>query len=86
MTKENFSDSKKFIASIPAMSFEEAMGHLESILKKLENGSETLENSISFYEIGDALRSHCETKLAQAKMRIEKIIQKPNGEITTENV
>lgn len=81
---DHLSDTKKFISNIKNLSFEEAMAHLDTILKKLENGSETLESSISYYEIGDALKKHCEKKLSEAKLKIEKIIEKSDGQIDTE--
>ncbi len=67
---------------IKSLSFEKALEQLEKIVSKLESGSVDLEESIKFYERGEALRKHCETKLAEAEARIEKITLGANGKPT----
>jgi exodeoxyribonuclease VII small subunit len=59
--------------SIQALSFEEALKQLEHIVHKLETGEAGLEESLTLYATGDALRAHCESKLAAAQTRIEQI-------------
>lgn len=66
------------------LSFEAAMTELESIVKDLESGKVSLEKSIESYERGMALKSHCEAKLRDAQMKIEKIVVGPNGTLTTQ--
>ena len=63
------------------MSFEEALSELQTIVKKLESGEESLENSISAYQYGNELRSHCEKKLSEAKLKIEKVVKKEGDQI-----
>ncbi|MEO0411636.1 MAG: exodeoxyribonuclease VII small subunit [Pseudomonadota bacterium] len=58
---------------IDALSFEQAMAELESIVSKLEAGTVDLEDSISLYQRGDALKKHCQMKLDGARSKIEKI-------------
>ena len=70
--------------SLAQMSFESAMTELESIVKNLESGKMSLEESITSYERGMALKAHCETKLRDAQMKIEKIVVAPNGTLSTE--
>ena len=67
---------------ISAMNFEEALAELETIVAKLESGKVDLEESIKIYERGEALRKHCEAKLAEAEARIEKITLSPQGKPT----
>jgi exodeoxyribonuclease VII small subunit len=67
---------------IKTLSFEKALALLEEIVAKLEGGRVDLEESIKIYERGEALRKHCETKLAEAEARIEKITLGPNGKPT----
>ena len=67
---------------ISAMNFEKALAELETIVAKLESGKVDLEESIKIYERGEALRKHCETKLAEAEARIEKITLSPQGKPT----
>jgi exodeoxyribonuclease VII small subunit len=63
----------KTAENIEALSFEAAMKELEAIVSKLESGQGQLEEAITLYERGTALRQHCETKLREAQMKIEKI-------------
>ena len=58
---------------ISALSFEAALARLETIVHRLEAGDASLEDSIDIYTEGQALKAHCETKLAGATARIEKI-------------
>jgi exodeoxyribonuclease VII small subunit len=69
---------------IAAMNFEEAMVELETLVRKLEDGRLPLEDAITTYERGIALKGHCESKLKAAKMRVEKIVLQQNGPPTTE--
>ncbi|MCT4635747.1 MAG: exodeoxyribonuclease VII small subunit [Rickettsiales bacterium] len=69
---------------ITDLSFEEALAELEKIVAKLESGKESLETAINDYEYGNALREYCEKRLEEAKLKIEKIVRKEDGSITTE--
>ncbi len=66
-------------ADIAKLSFEAALKELETIISKLESGDVALEESIALYERGAALKAHCETTLAGAKERIEKIVIDQSG-------
>jgi len=69
-------------SDIATMNFEKALDELETIVAKLESGKVDLEESIKIYERGEALRKHCEAKLAEAEARIEKITLSPQGKPT----
>jgi exodeoxyribonuclease VII small subunit len=69
-------------ADIQSLSFEKALAALEDIVAKLEGGKVELEESIKFYERGEALRKHCEAKLKEAEARIEKLTLDPAGRPT----
>ena len=69
---------------IKDMSFEDAMGELESIVQKMESGSAKLEDSIQSYERGIALKQHCESKLREAQEKIEKITMSEDGSAKAE--
>ncbi|HJS13130.1 Exodeoxyribonuclease 7 small subunit [Sphingopyxis sp. LC81] len=60
-------------ADIASLSFEAAMGELETIVRRLESGDVSLEESVTLYERGHALRGHCEARLAAAQARIEQV-------------
>jgi exodeoxyribonuclease VII small subunit len=65
---------------IQAMSFEQALAELEQIVAKLESGQAPLDDSIKLYERGAGLKAHCEAKLREAQLRVEKIVQGMNGQ------
>jgi exodeoxyribonuclease VII small subunit len=64
---------------IAGMSFEDALAALEAIVKSLESGAGTLDDSISAYERGAALKRHCEAKLREAEAKVEKISLAADG-------
>jgi exodeoxyribonuclease VII small subunit len=66
-------------ADITKLSFEDALKELEEIVRALESGKGKLEDAITSYERGAALRAHCERKLAEAQARIEKIALGADG-------
>ncbi len=68
------------------MSFEEALQELEQTVRKIDNGQETLESSISAFERGTQLKLHCEQKLQEAKLKVEKIVKQSDGTISAEAV
>jgi exodeoxyribonuclease VII small subunit len=51
--------------------FEAAIGELESIVKKLEEGDLPLEQSLALYERGVQLSRFCHARLEEAERRIE---------------
>ncbi len=51
--------------------FEAAITELESIVKKLEDGDLTLEQSLELYERGVTLSRYCHGRLEEAERRIE---------------
>lgn len=65
------------------MTFEQALAELQEIVRKIESGQETLDAAIKYYERGNQLKTLCETKLKEAKLVVEKIIQKEDGSIAT---
>ena len=64
---------------IAAMPFEAALAELEQIVDQLEKGAVALDESISLYERGEALKKHCDELLKNAEMRIEKITLAADG-------
>ena len=67
------------LSDISNLTFEKALAELEAIVGKLERGDVPLEESIAMYSRGEVLRTHCETLLKQAEMRIEKIALGADG-------
>jgi exodeoxyribonuclease VII small subunit len=75
MAQNNNSD----VVKLP---FEQAVGELESIVKRLEEGKVPLEESVTIYERGEALKKRCEELLRQAEARVEKITLDASGKPT----
>ena len=69
---------------ITKLSFEDALGELETIVRDLESGSRKLDEAIDAYERGATLKKHCEGKLSEAQTRIDKISLSPDGTMQTE--
>lgn len=66
---------------INELSFEDALMQLENIVRELESGRIKLDDAVKAYERAVALKKLCETKLATAKLKIEKIEVASNGEL-----
>jgi exodeoxyribonuclease VII small subunit len=66
---------------IAALSFEDALKELETIVQQLERGQVKLDEAITAYERGALLKRHCEQKLAEAKMKVEKIVFSADGTV-----
>ncbi|MFO1081755.1 MAG: exodeoxyribonuclease VII small subunit [Reyranellaceae bacterium] len=69
---------------IAALSFEDALRELEGIVKQLEQGQVKLDEAITAYERGALLKKHCEQKLAEARMKVEKIVFSADGSVATQ--
>lgn len=65
-------------------SFEQAMAELEEIVKKLEKGELTLEDSINCFQRGVELTKYCSKKLDEAERSITMLIESENGIIEKE--
>ncbi len=69
---------------IASLSFEQALAELERIVGQLETGQAPLEDSISLYERGALLKTHCEARLETARLKVEKIVVGPAGAVASE--
>ncbi len=73
-------------APIAALSFEQALAELESVVTRLERNDVPLEESITLFARGAALRDHCEEKLKAAEARVTEITQGLDGAVRTRPV
>lgn len=80
MTEQN--EAEQLPADIQQMSFEQALEELEQIVRRLEAGQGTLDDAIGSYERGAQLKRHCESKLTQARARVDKISFAADGSAT----
>jgi len=61
--------------------FEEAFRKLESIVKKLEDGNLSLEESLKAFEEGVRLSRFCSKKLDEAEKKVEILLKDSNGRV-----
>lgn len=64
--------------------FENAMNELEEIVRRLESGELSLDESMKCYEKGMMLARQCSRKLDEAEKRIEQLVQGEDGTTATE--
>jgi exodeoxyribonuclease VII small subunit len=57
------------------INFEDALRELEEIVKKMENGDLTLDESLTLFEQGITLTRMCSSKLEHAKQKIEILVK-----------
>ena len=62
-------------------SFEDSFDRLEDILKQLNDGKISLDESLKVFEEADKLISDCNSKLNFAEQKVEKLIKNRNGEL-----
>ena len=55
------------------LSFEDALTELEGIVSSLERGEVSLDAAISAFERGTELKTLCQARLEEARMKVEKI-------------
>lgn len=67
-----------------SITYEQAVAELEEIVKKLEKGELTLDESISCFQRGVELTKYCSKKLDEAERSITMLIEGENGIIEKE--
>ena len=68
--------------AIEEMSFEEARAELERVVGQLERGDVPLEQSITLYERGAALKERCAKTLREAEEKVAKLTLDKDGQPT----
>ncbi len=58
----------------PAASYEEAREELIEVVRRLETGGITLEESLSLWERGEALATQCQEWLDGARQRLDAVM------------
>jgi len=58
---------------VAELSFEVAMDELDALVRKMEAGELSLDDSIAAYRRGAELARHCQSKLAAAEQEIKKL-------------
>ncbi|WP_425044947.1 exodeoxyribonuclease VII small subunit [Primorskyibacter sp. S87] len=65
---------------VEQMTFEQAMKELEDVVGQLERGDVALDQSISLYERGAALKKRCEEELKRAEEKVAAITLDADGQ------
>ena len=60
-------------ASLEKVTFEDALQELEGIVASLERGEVSLDDAIAAFERGTQLKSHCQARLEEARMKVEQL-------------
>jgi len=66
------------------MTIEQELKQLEEIAKQLESSELPLEEAIALFEQGMKLAGTIRTSLSEAKLRIEQVIEKTQGDFKLE--
>lgn len=77
---QNTEDQKQKFRAIEELSYEEARDELVEVVKILELGQMSLDESLNYWERGEELAAYCENYLDGAATRIEKALSKRTPE------
>ena len=70
------------MTAVEKLSFEEALGELESLVRRLEEGKCPLDEAVKTFERGIGLKNHCDTKLKNARLKVEQILENADGTVS----
>jgi exodeoxyribonuclease VII small subunit len=62
--------------SDPELTFEQARAELEQIVRQLEDGQTSLEESLKLWERGEQLHELCLARLNQAEQRVAELVER----------
>jgi exodeoxyribonuclease VII small subunit len=68
----------------PVFNFEQSLAQLETIVKSMETGNLTLEQSLQQFEQGMKLSGLCQEALTQAEQKVELLVENAAGRFETE--
>ena len=63
--------------------FEQSLARLEEVVRKLESANLPLDQAMKLFEEGMQLSRDCQGQLEQAEARVEILLKKAGGEMTT---
>jgi exodeoxyribonuclease VII small subunit len=66
---------------VEELGFDAALAELERTVAELEAGGQPLERTISLYERGVALQQRCEQLLADAELRVRRLVESARGAV-----
>lgn len=70
--------------TVPSIAdFERSLNELETLVRDLEQGELTLEQSLGAFERGVRLTRACQHALKTAEQRVEQLVQREDGSLET---
>ena len=70
------------MSNVNNMTFEEAMTGLEALVKKMEDGCLSLDETLACYEEAMALVRYCNSKIEDAEKRVRLLVTAEDGSVT----
>lgn len=70
---------KKSTAKSASPDFEKSLAELEALVERMEQGDQTLEQSLKDFERGVALTRSCQQALKSAEQKVEQLLEQ-NGQ------
>ena len=67
------------------LTFEQALGRLEEIVRALDSGEAPLDQSLALFEEGVALVKLCSGKLDHAEQRVKMLVHGPDGSVSEQD-
>ena len=64
---------------VAGLTFDRALEELQATVGQLEAGGQPLEEAIVLYERGVALHEHCARLLAEAELRVKRLVERAGG-------
>ena len=65
--------------ALASLTFDAALEELQATVARLEAGGQPLEEAIVLYERGVALHEHCASLLADAELRVKRLVERAGG-------
>ena len=76
--------SKKSTKKTDILDFEASMVELESLVERMEEGDQSLEESLKDFERGIALTRSCQKSLQETEQKIQQLIEKNGQDVLVE--
>lgn len=67
--------AKKSSANKPVVDFEKALAELETLVERMEQGDQTLEQALKDFERGVELTRACQQALKSAEQKVETLLE-----------